>query len=108
MSGVKRKSFHSVKHLGVKVTSNFRFSHHRNESVIKANRMMGLIKRNFSSRNKDVVLPLYNSFVRPHSEYALQFWSRYHAKDIAKLECVLRRATKMIPTLRNKPYDERL
>ncbi len=51
-----------------------------------------MIKRNFSLKNKDAVLPLYNSFVRPHLEYAVQFWSPHHAKDIAKLEGVQRRA----------------
>ncbi len=38
----------------------------------------------------------------------MQFWSPHHAKDIAKLEAVQRRATKMIPSLRNKSYEERL
>ncbi len=32
----------------------------------------------------------------------------HHAKDIAKLEGVQRRATKIIPSLRNKSYEERL
>ncbi len=40
-------------------------------------------------------------------QYAVQFWSPNHAKDIPKLG-VQRRATKMIPSLRNKPYEERL
>ncbi len=36
------------------------------------------------------------------------FWSSHNVKDIAKLEVVQRRATKMIPSLRNKSYEERL
>ncbi len=73
MCVVKINSFHSVKDLGVTVTSILKFSQQCNESVIKAKRMMGLIKRKISFKNKDVVLPLYNSFVRPYLEYAVQF-----------------------------------
>ncbi len=42
MRGVKIKSVHSVKDLGVTVTFNLKFSQQCNESVIKANRMIGL------------------------------------------------------------------
>ncbi len=66
MCGVKIKSVHSFKDLGVTVASNFKLSQQCNESVEKANRMIGLIKRKFSFKNKDVILLLYNSFVRPH------------------------------------------
>ncbi len=38
----------------------------------------------------------------------MQFWAPHHAKDIAKLEAALRRAAKMITSLRNKSYEERL
>ena len=51
---------------------------------------------------------MYISVVRPHLEYAVEFWSPHHTKDIAKLEVVQRRATKMITSLRNKSYEERL
>ncbi len=68
--------------------------------------MLGLIKRNFSFKNKDIVLPLYDRFVRPHLEYTVQFWF-HHLKDIVK-PGVQRRATKMIPSLQNKPCKERL
>lgn len=38
----------------------------------------------------------------------MQFWSVHHANGIAKLESIQSRATKMIPALKNKPYEERL
>ncbi len=106
MCGVKIKSVQSVKDLGVTISSNFKFSQQCNETVDIGNRMLGSIKRKFSFKNKDV-LPLYNSFVRSHLEYAVQFWSPHHVKDIAKLG-VQRRATKIIPSLLNKSYEERL
>ncbi len=56
--GVKIKSVQSVKDHGVTVTSNLNFFQQCNESVNKANRMMGLIKRKFSFKNNDVALLL--------------------------------------------------
>ncbi len=70
--------------------------------------MLGFISRNFSFKNKDGILQLYISLVRPHLEYAVQFWSPHHAKDIAKPEAAQRRAIKMITSVRNKSYEEKL
>ncbi len=70
--------------------------------------MLGFKNRNFSFKNKDVLLPLYISFVRLHLEYALQFFSPPHVKDIVRLEALLQRTTKMITSLRNKSYEDRL
>ncbi len=86
MRSVRIKSVHAVKDLGVTVASNLKFSQQCKDVVIKANRRVCLIKRKFSFRNKHVVLPLYNGFVRPHLEYTVQLWSPHHAKDIAKLD----------------------
>ncbi len=108
MSGEKFGSVHCVKDLGVTITWNLKFSQRRKEAAGKGNRMLGFIKRNFSFKNKYMILPIYNSLVRPHLEYAIQFWSPRLAKDIAKLEAVQCRATKMIPSLCNKSYEERL
>ncbi len=38
----------------------------------------------------------------------MKFSLPHLAKDVAKLETVQRRTTKMIPSLRNKSYEERL
>ncbi len=106
MSGKKLEGVHCVKDLGVTITSNLKFSQQCKEAAGKANRMLGFIKRNFSFRNKDIILSLYNSLVRPHLECAVQFWSPHLAKDTAKIRSCP--ATKMIPSLRNKSYEERL
>ncbi len=69
--------------------------------------MLGFINRNFSFKNKDIILPLYISLVRSHLEYAVEFWSPHYTKNIGKL-AVQRRDTRMITSLRNKSYIERL
>ncbi len=104
MGGVKLESIQWVKDLGVTITSNLKFSQYCKEAACKANRMLGFINRNFSFKNKDIILPMYISLVRPHLEYAVQFWSSHHAKDLAKLEAVQRRATSLFLSLGDESY----
>ena len=51
---------------------------------------------------------MYSPTVRPHLEYCIQAWSQYLRKDIDMLEKIQRRATKLIPGLRDLRYEERL
>ncbi len=68
MSGKKLESVYCVKDLSVTITSNLKFSQQCKDAAGKANKMLGFIKKKFSFKNKDVLLPLYKSLVRPHLE----------------------------------------
>ena len=70
--------------------------------------ILGLIRRNIVYKEKELIIPLYKTIVRPHLEYCIQAWRPYRKKDIDMLERVQRRATKMIPKLRNISYEMRL
>ena len=70
--------------------------------------MSGMIVRNITHKCKEIMLPLYNSFVRPHIEYANAVWHPYKRKDIEKVEKVQRHFTKRISGMLNKKYHERL
>ena len=98
----------SEKDLGVVITNDLKFSKQCIEAEKKAQRILGYIKRQFSFRNREIVLSLYNSLVRPHLEYAVQFWCPSYRKDIERLERVQKRATRLIPELRNRSYEDRL
>ena len=51
---------------------------------------------------------MYTAIVRPHLEYCIQAWRPYRKKDIDMLERIERRATKIIPELRDLGYEEHL
>ena len=59
-------------------------------------------------REKNLIIPLYKSIVRPHLEYCIQAWRPRLKKDTDKLERVQRRATKLIPELRILSYEDRV
>ena len=74
----------------------------------KCNQIIGLIRRNKTCKGKKLIIPLYKAIVIPHSEYCIQAWRPYSKKDIDTLERIQRRATKIIPELRDLSYEERL
>ena len=51
---------------------------------------------------------LYKSMVRSHLDYCCPVWSPYRKGDIEALEKVQKRATKLIPVLKDLPYKDRL
>ena len=59
-------------------------------------------------QGKKLIIPLYKAIVRPHLEDCIQAWRPYRKKDIDTLERIKRRATKIIPGLRDLSYEERL
>ncbi|GAB0178949.1 opsin-3-like [Grus japonensis] len=72
----------------------------------KANRMLGCINKGITSRDEEVIIPLYS--VLSGLEYCVQLWSPLYKKDVDRLERVQRRATRMIKGLGSLPYEERL
>ena len=56
----------------------------------------------------EIIKCLYPGLVHSHMKYSVQAWSPHYRKDIEILEKVQRRATKLIPELHEKPYEERL
>ena len=51
---------------------------------------------------------LYKALVRIHLEYANSVWYPYLKKDVEAIERVQRRGTKLIPSLHDLTYEDRL
>ena len=96
------------KDIGVVIDDKLAFSDHLAEKIKKANKIVGLIRRTFIHLEPEIFKLLFTAVVRPHLEYANQVWCLHLVKDIEAVENVQRRATKMVPCLRNMSYEERL
>ena len=106
--GKNLESCSEEKDLGVVITNDLKPSKQCIEAEKKAQKILGYIKRHFKTRKKETILTLYNTLVRPHLEYAVQFWAPSQRKDIERLEAVQARATKLIPSIRHLNYHRRL
>ncbi len=81
MSAEKLESIQCVKDLGVMIVSNLKFSQQCKDDAGKANSTLGLIKRTFSFKNNDKILPLYAQwFSQTTLTCAVQFWLPHLAK----------------------------
>ena len=71
-----------------------------------------MIRRNITLFYKDtsLIVPLYKAILIHHLEYCIHVWSPYLRKDIYMymLEKIQRRATELIPGLKDLRYEERL
>ena len=59
-------------------------------AAAKGNQILGLIRRNIVYKEKELIIPLNKTIVRPHLEYCIQAWRPYLKKDIDILESVQR------------------
>jgi hypothetical protein len=97
------------KDLGVYLQNNLKWTANVDKACTKAYNSLGLLRKSFKTwTNVRTFRILYTAFVRPHLEYAPQVWNSLTSKDIKKLEKVQKRATKLVPQLRNLRYEERL
>ena len=106
MGGTVLRKTLKEKDLGVTMNANMKVSEQCRIAASKGKQVLGMIRRNITYKEKSLIVHLYKAIVRPHLEYCIQAWSPYLRKDIDMLEKIDRRATKLIPGLRDLRYEE--
>ena len=74
----------------------------------KSKQMLGIIKSTFIVITAKTFPILFNALVRPHLEYGNVIWHPQYIIDDKKVESVQRRATNLVPELRNLKYSQGL
>ena len=96
------------KDLGVHTDNQLKFTAHCENKINIANKTLRYIKHTFKFIDEDMFMLLFKALVRPHLEYSSCIWSPYLKYNIDAVERVQRRATKMIPSLQELSYTQRL
>ena len=96
------------KDLGVTFDPSLKFDIHISNIVKKASKILGIIKRTFKYLEDDTLTQLYKSMIRPILEYANLIWHPLLKRQSVLIEAVQRRATKLIKSMFNLSYKERL
>ena len=101
------------KDLGVCIDRDLKFHHHRAKAVNNASRILGLVRATFTCLDETTVPRLFTTMVRPHLEYGNliwhpRFWHPRFRRDKVEVEKIQRRATKLIPRMKQLPYEDRL
>uniref|UniRef100_A0A8C5MQR1 Reverse transcriptase domain-containing protein n=1 Tax=Leptobrachium leishanense TaxID=445787 RepID=A0A8C5MQR1_9ANUR len=75
LNGTELGKSKQEKHLGVIIDFKLSNNVQCQTAAAKASKVLACIKRGIHSWDENIILPLYKSMVRPHLEYAMQFWA---------------------------------
>ena len=94
-----------TKYLGVIITEDLNWTPHVEYITGKANKVLGLLRRNLIDCPQELKEIAYISMVRSILEYASAVWDPHLAKDKSALERVQRRAARFVKN-EYKIYDQ--
>ena len=86
----------SSKYLGDTISEDLNWRKHIDDTVNKANKTLGFVRRNLSDCSVPVKSAAYATMVRPRLEYSSTVWDPHHNRDIHNLEQVQRRAARFV------------
>jgi len=108
IDGINLEVKAETKDLGITVDDKLKFDKHVSLIVHKAHTRANLILKCFESRDPNLLMKAFFTYVRPLLEYAAPVWSPHLTYLIFKVEQVQRTFTKRLDGLKNMSYVERL
>ena len=96
LEGTDLENVESIKYLGVTITSDLRWNTHVSNVSTKANRTLGLLRRNLYSCPQEVKEAAYKGLVRPVLDYGSSVWDPPGVVLQEELESVQKRAAKLL------------
>ena len=95
--------------LGIIITKDLKWQKQTEKSCKRPTGYWGPLPAiSCTKKNNKLIPALYKSLFSPHLEHAVQFRSPHLRRDVDKIEKIQRRATKMIPEIRNHSYHQQI
>ena len=82
--------------LGVELSKNLTWAKHINQTAMKSNKMLGLLRSNLGNCTQSTKDIAYKTLVRPRLEYCSAIWDPHQKVHIDNLEKVQRRAARFV------------
>ena len=86
----------SSKYLGVTISEDLAWKKHIDNTVNKANRTLGFIRRNLGDCTAPVKAAAYSTLVRPVLEYSSTVWDPHQSSETHNLEQMQHRAARFV------------
>ena len=97
-----------VKDLGVITNGNLTFKEHIDSSITASKIMSGMILRTFLTRDAEVMIRLFKTYIRSKLEYCCSVWSPVKQGEINEIERVQKSFTSKIEGMEGLDYHQRL
>ena len=98
----------TVKDLGVYSTNDLLFEEHMKKTINSCRVVSGMLLRTFSTREKEPMLRMFNTYIKSKMEYCCIVWSPVSHKWIYELEKIQKTFTSKINGMEELDYHERL
>ena len=96
LKGSTLENTNSSSYLGVTIRNDLKWNDHINKVTAKANRTLGLLRRNIKTNNTDLKTRAFNTLVRPSLDYCASVWDPHLQTDIDKIQAVQRRGARYV------------